>query len=106
MKINETDTALQGVFWYSDCDFLDPFLKYLETQSQKNKTMIRFPNNDLINIVDVNCNDIRSVFWQILVLKFGDYGTSPQYGWINKVPECLEYVKAFQQRMHPEEWIK
>ena len=104
MKINETDIALQDVIWYSDCDFLDPFLEYLESQSQKNKIMIRFPDNDLINISHGNYNDLRSVFWQILVLKFGDYGTSPRYGWIDKIPECIEYVKAFYQRMHYEEY--
>lgn len=100
MKIKETDEALQDVFWYSDCDFLDPFLEYLE--SQKNETIIRFPDNDLLNKNNVSANDLRSVFWQILVLKFGSYGTSPRFGWIDKIPECLEYVKSFQQSMHSE----
>lgn len=32
-----------------------------------------------------NSNDFEQfeIFWMLLVLMFGDYGTSPRYGWIN-----------------------
>lgn len=35
------------------------------------------------------------ILWMLLVLLFGDYGTSPRYGWIEKTKEC----GAFLDRM-------
>ena len=29
------------------------------------------------------CNHFMRVFWSILVIEYGDYGTSPRYGWLD-----------------------
>ena len=36
------------------------------------------------------------LFWEWLVLMFGDYGTSPRMGWI--IPENVKPLKDFLQR--------
>ena len=41
------------------------------------------------------------ILWQMLVLMFGDYGTSPRYGWIyneycNDAADFLEYILAYK----------
>lgn len=33
------------------------------------------------------------VFWEYLVLKFGDYGTSPRSGYIEKIEECIKFIR-------------
>lgn len=42
-----------------------------------------------------NSNDFEQfeIFWMLLVLMFGDYGTSPRYGWIN--PEQISDAVLF-----------
>lgn len=34
----------------------------------------------------------EEILWMLLVLKFGDYGTSPRYGWISNPSEARTYV--------------
>ena len=41
------------------------------------------------------------VLWMIAVILFGDYGTSPRYGWIENIEEfkkwCLEITQTWRQ---------
>ena len=39
------------------------------------------PLPDWLNKYD--CNHFMRVFWSILVIEYGDYGTSPRFGWLN-----------------------
>lgn len=44
-----------------------------------------------------NCDYFVNIIWQILVLLYGDYGTSPRYGWIeiinkDKVISFLQFL--------------
>ena len=35
----------------------------------------------------------HTVIWQMLVEMFGDCGTSPRFGWIEKRKECAEFLR-------------
>ena len=35
------------------------------------------------------------LLWSMLVLMFGDYGTSPRTGWINDITGCIEFIEFF-----------
>lgn len=46
-----------------------------------------------------DCNHLLRVFWSILSIEYGEYGSSPRYGWLesenvglflDKFKECLE----------------
>ena len=43
------------------------------------------------------CNDLPRVFWSILVIEYGDYGSSPRYGWIEveNVEKIIEEIESF-----------
>ena len=84
-------SALQSVVFYNGLsEQLKVAKEHLLTQKQKIKDgefdvntcrpdcLCSFDN-------DGNSNDFEQfeVFWMLLVLMFGDYGTSPRYGWIN-----------------------
>ena len=35
------------------------------------------------------------LLWSMLVLMFGDYGTSPRTGWIDDITGCIEFIEFF-----------
>ena len=39
-------------------------------------------------------NSLMGILWSILVVNFGDYGTSPRYGWIEceHLDECIDFL--------------
>jgi hypothetical protein len=46
-----------------------------------------------------HCNDLPRTFWSILVIEYGDYGTSPRYGWIEveNVERIIEEMESFYE---------
>ena len=43
------------------------------------------------------------VLWMFLVTLFGDYGTSPRYGWIEKMAECKSFLDDIIKELEEEE---
>lgn len=43
---------------------------------------------------DIEWSDQHEFLWMLLVLKFGDYGTSPRSGWITDIDDARTYVHA------------
>jgi len=39
-----------------------------------------------------NINEGLQLLWMMCVLMYGDYGTSPRYGWINRWDECRQFL--------------
>lgn len=39
-----------------------------------------------------DCDHIANVFWAVLVLMYGNYGTSPRFGWIEDANAAIEFV--------------
>ena len=64
---------------------------YYNGHSDELKLIIRhiksIHDNSIIPMPDEirnnDCDTYVNVIWQILVIMFGDYGTSPRYGWID-----------------------
>lgn len=84
-------SALQSVVFYNCLsEQLKVAREYLLAQKQKIKdgefdvSTVR-PDSLCSFDSSGNSNDFKQfeVFWMLLVLMFGDYGTSPRYGWIN-----------------------
>ena len=42
----------------------------------------------------------HSVIWQMLVEMFGDCGTSPRFGWIEKRKECAEFLREIMNAQY------
>ena len=76
------------------CDYngiIDYFEKWYTLESKDNQ--IKCPLN-------FNDNEDLLFVWGVLVLMFGDYGTSPRFGWITDVyyfkiflRKCIQYIK-------------
>ena len=55
---------------------------------------VLFPRGEEFLTKDDVVNDRPNSFlWMALVCMFGDYGTSPRYGWIEHPKECADYLR-------------
>ena len=45
-----------------------------------------------------DCNHFMRVFWSILVIEYGDYGTSPRFGWLDRENVDL-FLDEFQESL-------
>ena len=52
-----------------------------------------FNKNNNFDEDEFNQCERHTVIWQMLVEMFGDCGTSPRFGWIEKRKECAEFLK-------------
>lgn len=80
--MEETLQALLDVGYYNGCeDDIKQITSYIKdcVKNSEDTTQILFP--DFLRKYD--CNDYIRVFWSVLVLLYGDYGTSPRFGWLN-----------------------
>lgn len=102
---DRTKEALADVLYYNDADaeIIDGFIKYIDNASHFEAFYIKhasasFPNDDtLITREDVIEDRLNAVIWQLLVLMFGDYGTSPRYGWIDDTKGAIAYLEELKR---------
>ena len=73
--------ALNSVIWYNG---LSPFLFEIKYDIENNIGIDKAGQFTLNEYEDrhENLDEQEEIFWMILVLLFGDYGTSPRRGWL------------------------
>lgn len=81
--------AIKSVVWYNGYDeVIDEWMK-LE------------PGSDMI-LCPLECDTQSAAYgqlqmlWMICVVLFGDYGTSPRFGWIEDVKGFREFLKRIR----------
>ena len=111
--------ALRSVFWYegllteddsgnysTNCwlvKFIDDLERNASTKYQNMYTVDDLESFNKNNDFDEDGFDQRerhSVIWQMLVEMFGDCGTSPRFGWIEKRKECAEFLREILNAPH------
>ena len=111
--------ALRSVFWYeglltednsgnysTTCwlvKFIDDLEKNASTKYQNMYTVDDLESFNKNNDFDEDGFDQRerhTVIWQMLVEMFGDCGTSPRFGWIEKRKECAEFLREILNAPH------
>ena len=111
--------ALKSVFWYeglltednsgnysTTCwlvKFIDDLEKNANTKYQNMYTVDDLETFNKNNDFDEDEFDQRgrhSVIWQMLVEMFGDCGTSPRFGWIEKRKECAEFLREIMNAQY------
>lgn len=80
--INDLIDALDGVTWYNG---LAEILQEWKALEPGENGTLRFP-------YDVRCDDQLELIWMICVGMFGDYGTSPRFGWIENVEGFRNFI--------------
>lgn len=85
-----------GIVYDEHC-WLIEFIKELKNFNINNnystKDLEDFNDRVFGNIYYFDYRERHTVIWQILVEMFGDYGTSPRYGWIQKTKECADFLQ-------------
>ena len=111
--------ALRSVFWYEglltkdDSDnystncwlvkFIDDLERNANTKYRYTYTVDDLEAFNKNNDFDEDWFDQRerhTVIWQMLVEMFGDCGTSPRFGWIEKRKECAEFLREILNAPH------
>ena len=111
--------ALRSVFWYegllteddsgnysTNCwivKFIDDLEKNANTKYQNMYTvedLEAFNKNNDFDEDEFDQRGRHAVIWQMLVEMFGDCGTSPRFGWIEKRKECAEFLRETLNAPH------
>ena len=83
--------------WYNGYeDEFDKLLYYLKDQQNNDSYSIFRP--DFITPE----NEIMELYWMLLVFTFGEYGTSPRSGWIDrdKLDDCIKHITEMRKRTY------
>ena len=76
--------------------FIDDLEKNANTKYQNMYTvedLETFNKNNDFDEDEFDQRERHTVIWQMLVEMFGNCGTSPRTGWIEKRKECAEFLK-------------
>ena len=111
--------ALRSVFWYeglltednsgnysTTCwlvKFIDDLEKNTNTKYQNMYTvedLEAFNKNNDFNEDEFDQRERHTVIWQMLVEMFGDCGTSPRFGRIEKRKECAEFLREIMNAQY------
>ena len=79
--------ALDSVTWYN-C-LAESVLKWLEIKPENGKSIIPLKDYGAENTFDYYQ---LQVIWMIAINLFGDWGTSPRFGWINDIDGFHKWI--------------
>lgn len=80
------------VLWYNGYrEEIVDLLRYIKNCKEENISMPCFLS------VITDCDYPMRLLWSTLVVRFGDYGTSPRFGWLlqETKDECVEELQDF-----------
>ena len=93
-----------SVAWYNGYEEeFDKVLNYLKNRQiiiKENELYETIPRPDFIKPDDY----IMELYWMLLVYTFGNYGTSPRYGWIyrDKLNDCINHITEMINKTYGE----
>lgn len=73
-----------------------------------NRIVEEYESHDTFQVITIGINDIDddwydneglNFVWGMLVLLFGDYGTSPRTGWLNVSKELIDFLKDMLENL-------
>lgn len=88
-QMRKTTMAVSRACWY---DGLETFLLIIAEDMKK---VINEGGKSHYIYSDGFRGSAESLLWSMLVLMFGDYGTSPSSGWIDDITGCVEFIEFF-----------
>lgn len=88
-QLRKTARALSRACWY---DGVNAFL--LTVAGDMKKVINEGGKRHYIYSYNLSGSSER-LLWSMLVLMFGDFGTSPRTGWIDDITGCIEFIEFF-----------
>lgn len=80
LSYNGYDESIKKIYEYI-CSFDDEI------------PLIPYPSDE--KILSENPDAPDRILWSVLVMEYGDYGTSPRYGWIDKPRKPKEEIEKW-----------
>lgn len=98
------ESFYQCAAWYNGyTEDFDKLLDYLMHERNSNSAdNIHRPDS----IKSDGSTPIMELYWMILVQQWGNYGTSPRSGWIdrNTLDDCIVHLKNIRDSTYKEIW--
>ena len=97
--------ALRYNGWEMHADAMREYLADHTNRSEYGH--VTFPQDTSVCVTrdDVIHDNPNSLLWMCLVQMFGDYGTSPRYGWVNRPDDACEWLRERQRATyHGDMW--
>lgn len=91
MSDNRLEDALRAVAWYNGLD--TDLRKILDIQPDADGYIAI---NDYLSVLGIGIDEWGGqlqMFWMILAYLFGDYGTSPRFGWITDIDGAKDFIR-------------
>lgn len=92
-----TDIEILSDIAYYDCydEVLRAMADDMEDFLKNRVTKYKIYHYDEVNehVTTIKWDSELMVFWEYLVLKFSNYGTSPRSGYIEKIEDCIEFIR-------------
>lgn len=76
------------VLWYNGHE--DEIKRIFEYVDKYEEFQIPYPD-----FLSEDCDSPERLLWSFLVYMFGDYGTSPRFGWLYKEGTWIEAIKEW-----------
>ena len=81
--------SLLWVLWYNG--YKEEIRALYEYIKNNDGIIIQYPDR----LLSDDCNKPDRILWSVLVMEYGDYGTSPRYGWIENKQKAVEEFERF-----------
>ena len=106
--VNTDRTFEDAFFWalnYNGWEMhTDAMREYLADPANRDEYgRVSFPfdsESACVTKQDVTHDNPNSFLWMCLVQMFGDYGTSPRYGWVERPDDACEWLRERQRETY------
>jgi len=82
--------SLLWVLWYNGHE---QQIKDIYEYIKQAEVTASYPHD--LGILSDDADSPDRILWSTLVMEFGDYGTSPRFGWINKTQRAIDCFEQF-----------
>ena len=89
--------SLLWVLWYNGYEEAIKKLYEYISKYDHNIPQVPYPHDEDILSKDHDAPD--RILWSVLVMEYGDYGTSPRFGWIQKPQKVKEALEEWLNMM-------
>ena len=82
--------SLLWVLWYNG---YEQQIKDIYEYIKQEEVTASYPHD--LGILSDDADSPDRILWSVLVMEYGNYGTSPRFGWINKTQRAIDCFEQF-----------
>ena len=94
--------SLEDLLWVGMYNVFEANIKHLYFYLKTYRFKDEYDTVGYLDLLPTDCNHYIRIVWSYMVLEYGDYGTSPRFGWINQPLD--EILKEFEEVFETKEF--